>query len=59
MQRLELELEINHVQKVRRIIVQLKVILFQDIVDKIYILQINFLFHFEKLPVRKEKKIFF
>jgi hypothetical protein len=37
--------------------VLLKVILFQDIVDKIYILQINFLYHFEKLPTKEKNKI--
>jgi hypothetical protein len=51
----EFDFEINHVQKVHQIIVLLKVILFQDIEHKIYILQINFLFHFEKLPFKNKK----
>jgi hypothetical protein len=59
MLQLELDFEINHVHKVRQIIVLLKVILFQDIEHKIYILQINFLFHFEKLPLKKEKNQYF
>ena len=41
-QRLMFDLEIDHVQINHRIVVQSKVILVQDIVDKIYILQTDF-----------------
>jgi hypothetical protein len=58
MLQLKLDFEINHVQTVHQIIVLLKVILFQDIEDKIYILQINFLFHFEKLPERQKRNFY-
>lgn len=56
MQLQELDFEINHVQKVHRIIVLLKVIHVRDIEDRIYILRIDSLFHFEKLPLIKKKK---
>jgi hypothetical protein len=54
MQRLMLDVEKVHGQKVRQIIVRLNVILVRDIGYRIYILQINFLFHYEKHPIKKK-----
>ncbi len=58
MRQLMLNVEKVHVQKVRQIIVRLNVVLVRDIGYRIYILRINFLFHYEKRPMKKNKIVF-